>query len=101
MSSGATGSKASAVRRTMRSRAARGKLRRVQIIPADAMPLLREAGVISQEQDAETVMAWLSPSGQPRRIIARFPDGWRADLRIHVDGSFSMTQSLKIKVAGE
>lgn len=81
----------------MRRRAQRGKLRRVQLIPANAMPLLREAGVISQDQDADTVMAWLSPSGEPRRIVARFPDGWRADLRIYVDGSFSMTQSLKLK----
>jgi len=81
----------------MRSRAQRGKLRRVQLIPANAMPLLREAGVISQDRDADTVMAWLSPSGEPRRIVARFPDGWRADIRIRVDGSFSMTQSLKLK----
>lgn len=85
----------------MRSRAQRGKLRRVQLIPANAMPLLREAGVISQEHDADTVMAWLSPSGEPRRIIARFPDGWRADIRIHIDGSFTMTQSLKLQMAGE
>jgi hypothetical protein len=84
----------------MRSRAQRGKLRRVQLIPANAMPLLLEAGVISRDQDAETVMAWLTASGQPRRIIARFPDGWRADIRIRVDGSFTMTQSLKLRVEG-
>jgi hypothetical protein len=84
----------------MRSRAPRGKLRRVQLIPANAMPLLREAGVISRDHDADTVMAWLSPSGEPRRIIARFPDGWRADIRIRVDGSFTMTQSLKLRVEG-
>ncbi len=84
----------------MRSAAQRGKLRRVQLVPANVMPLLREAGVISREHDAETVMGWLSPSGEPRRIVARFPDGWRADLRIRVDGSFTLTQSLKIRVEG-
>lgn len=76
----------------------RVKLRRVQLIPANAVALLHEAGVVSRDQDPETVMAWLTPSGNPARIIARFPDGWRADLRIRTDGSFSLTQSLKLQV---
>ncbi|MEO7470206.1 MAG: hypothetical protein ABIV36_24665 [Sphingobium limneticum] len=85
----------------MRKRSQRGQLRRVRLVAAHAMPLLREAGVISPEQDADTVMAWLSPSGDPRRIIARFPGGHRADLRIRVDGSFSMMQSFNLQVASE
>lgn len=85
----------------MRKARKRTPLRKVQLVPANAMPLLLEAGVISRDKDADTVMAWLTASGEPRRIIARFPDGWRADLRIHVDGSFSMTQSFKLKIEGE
>lgn len=76
----------------------RGKLRRVKLVPANAVALLQAAGVVSRDQDPDTVMAWLTPSDNPARIIARFPDGWRADLRIRTDGSFRLIQSLNLKV---
>ena len=74
-------------------------LRKVQLVPARAIPLLREAGVVLPDGEPEIVYGYLDQSGAPRRVIARYPDGWRADLRIRIDGSFSLTQSLKIRVA--
>lgn len=73
-------------------------LRKVQLVPARAIPLLKEAGVVLPDGEPEIVYGYLDHQGGPRRIIARYPDGWRADLRIRVDGSFSLTQSLKIRV---
>lgn len=64
------------------------------------MALLSEAGVAPRHGDPDTVIGYFTPSGQPCRIRARFRDGWIADLRIRTDGSFSLTQSLKITVAG-
>lgn len=78
----------------------RGGLRKVQLVPENALPLLREAGVLVPDGTPESVVGYLDRSGQPRRIIARFPDGWRADLRIRADGSFSLCQSLKLRVEG-
>ncbi|WP_066517686.1 hypothetical protein [Sphingobium cloacae] len=75
-------------------------LRKVTLVPARALPLLREAGVLVPEGEPEIVYGYLDRSGAPRRVIARYADGWRADLRIRVDGSFSLTQSLRLKVTG-
>lgn len=71
----------------------------MQLVPARAIPLLKEAGVVIPDGEPEIVYGYFDRQGGPRRIIARYPDGWRADLRIRVDGSFSLTQSIKIRVA--
>ncbi|NML88361.1 hypothetical protein HHL26_04680 [Sphingobium sp. TB-6] len=73
-------------------------LRKVQLVPARALPLLKEAGVMLPDGEPEIVYGYLDRQGGPRRIIARYPGGWRADLRIRVDGSYSLTQSLKLKL---
>lgn len=81
----------------MRSRAGRGKLRKVQLIPANAMALLSQAGVRASAGEPHSVVGYYDPTGEPRRVVARYADGWRADLRFHVDGTYSLTQSLRMR----
>ncbi|MDT7533745.1 hypothetical protein OVY48_09945 [Sphingobium sp. SA2] len=81
----------------MRSRAGRGKLRKVQLIPANAMALLSQAGVRASAGEPHSVVGYYDPAGEPRRVVARYADGWRADLRFHVDGTYSLTQSLRMR----
>ncbi len=72
----------------------RAGLRKLTLIPADMMPLLRSAGFIASDVDADVVWGYFDRSGQPRRILAKFPNNVRADLRINCDGSFSLSQSI-------
>jgi len=78
----------------MRKRVA---LTRFPLDIARAKTVLEEAGVRASTGDPETAFGYRDGAGRPRRIVARYPDGWRADLRFHVDGTFSLTQSLRLR----
>lgn len=70
-------------------------LRKIALNPDNALPLLTEAGVIAAAGVPTQVFGYVDRDGRPRRILAHFSEGWRADLHIHVDGSYSLTQSRK------
>ncbi|MFC3442563.1 hypothetical protein ACFOKF_15415 [Sphingobium rhizovicinum] len=97
MSNAASGSKASPVRPTMPKQRKRRGLRKVIFLPDKALSLLVRAGVTLPEGEPETVYGYLDKAGQPRRVVARFAHGWRADLRICPDGRFTLRQSSNIR----
>tara|TARA_R110000868_G_scaffold230335_6_gene483482 strand:+ start:908 stop:1171 length:264 start_codon:yes stop_codon:yes gene_type:complete len=71
------------------------------MVPADCMALLRAAGVFESFGDANHVYGYFDRSGQPRRIVAQFPSGWRADVRIGANGHFTMTLSSRMVIASD
>lgn len=64
---------------------------------AKAKAVLDEAGVRASAGEPATAFGYADSAGRPRRIVARYADGWRADLRFHVDGTFSLTQSQRLR----
>jgi hypothetical protein len=74
-------------------------LRKIVLDPQQARPLLDEAGVRIPGGDPEIVHGWVDAAGRPRRILARYAGGWRAEIRMYLDGTFSLSQSIKIKSA--
>lgn len=75
-------------------------LRKLSLVPENALPLLLEAGFRAAEGAPETAHGFMDRDGRPRRIVARWANGWRADLRFHVDGSYSLTQCIAFRVKG-
>ena len=59
--------------------------------------LLREAGPVFGEGDPIKAHAFFDPANRPRRVHATFANGWRATLVLHVDGTGSLSQALKLK----
>lgn len=76
-----------------------GGFRKVRLTVENVMPLLREAG-IALDGEPETVFGYVDRAGRPCRILARWAKGWRVDLRFRADGSYSLSQSLRLTVAG-
>lgn len=76
-------------------------LRKIRLDPAASMPLLAEAGCIADAGLPYQVYGYMDASGNPRRILAHFLNGWRCDVRFHVDGSYSITQSGTFTVGGK
>lgn len=66
--------------------------------PAQIGPLLREAGFLGSEDDPVSCRATFDASGKPKRVSARYADGWSCAMRLHRDGSFSLVQSFSIRV---
>lgn len=83
----------------MRKRRKPGGLRKLRLDPVKAVPLLREAGAMFDDEP-DTAFGYYDREGNLRRVLARWPRGWRVDLRLHVGGSWSLTQSLRMTVAG-
>lgn len=85
-----------------------GQWRRVDVT-AEKMPhvakLLREAGSVVGEGEPITAHAHYDRHGRVRRVHARYANGWRATLTFRSDGSYSLSQALKLttmpKVAAE
>jgi len=83
---------------TMASRPRKpGGLRKVTLSPEDAMPFLKEAGVMHDGKPV-SVFGYIDRAAHTRRVIARYADGWRADVRFRVDGSVAITQSLNLRL---
>lgn len=72
-------------------------MRKVAIVPANAMKALEMVGVRPSAREPVAVFAYYDHAGELRRIVARYADGWRADVRFHVDGTYSLTQSLRVR----
>jgi hypothetical protein len=94
MLSGWIGSTASAGLPTM---AKRPGLRRFTLDAAKAQAVLAEAGVRQSSGVPVAAFGYMDDQKRPRRIVARYADGWRADLRFHIDGTYSLTQSLRLR----
>lgn len=68
--------------------------------PAKIGPILREAGFIGSEADPIAVRASFDDAGRPRRIHAQYADGWTCVMHMSLDGSHSLSQCLRMHVAG-
>ncbi len=65
--------------------------------PATIGPLLREAGFVGSEADPVECRASFDADGTPRRVFARYPDGWTCTMVLS-RGSYSLTQSISVRV---
>jgi hypothetical protein len=70
--------------------------RRIQGEPERIGPLLRECGVLAS--DADPVECWWhrDQQGRARRIHARYADGWRVTVTLHLGGGFKLSQALTL-----
>lgn len=57
---------------------------------------LRECGQVGGDGDPVEAFAHFDSAGRLRRIHARYANGWRATLVIRIDGSWSLSQAIKI-----
>ncbi len=73
--------------------------RTTQPDPAAIGPMLRDAGFVGSAADPVTVRASFDAQGRPRRIHARYPDGWTCVLHLSLDRSYSISQCLRLRVA--
>lgn len=73
-------------------------MRKVALVPAKAQALLDQVGVRASAGEPVAVFGYYDATDEARRIVARYADGWRADLRFHADGSYSLTQSKRLRV---
>jgi hypothetical protein len=65
--------------------------------PAKVGPLLREAGFLGSEGDPVECRASFDGSDRPRRIHARYADGWRCTMTFRADGSYSLSQAITLR----
>ncbi len=63
--------------------------------------LMREAGFIGTKADPIVVKVSYDQSGRPRRAVAAYQGGWHADLRLHKRGTYSLNQSLRVRVSSQ
>lgn len=83
---------------TARKKPARSKgWRRVEGDPVVMGPLLREFGSLSDETEPLECWSHFDRQSRPRRIHARYADGWRVTLVLHVAGGGSLSQALTLK----
>lgn len=70
------------------------------VVEADNMTMvaekLRETGMIAGDGEPVEAHAHFDAQRRLRRIHARYANGWRATLNIRVDGSYSLSQALKL-----
>jgi len=69
--------------------------------PATIGPLLRKAGFVGSEVDPISVRASFDDEGRPRRVHARYPEGWTCVMHLAIDGSYSLSQSIRMRVTGK
>jgi hypothetical protein len=62
--------------------------------------MLRELGFVGTESDPTSVRASFDADGRPRRVHAHYADGWSCTLQLSIDGSFSLSQSVRMRVTG-
>ncbi|WP_303763545.1 hypothetical protein [Sphingobium yanoikuyae] len=76
--------------------------RRVEM-PDENLPavlkLLREAGPVFGKGDPVQAHSYFDAENRPRRLHATFADGWRATLVLHLNGTGSLSQALKLQGA--
>lgn len=76
-----------------------GGWRRVDVT-ADNMPMvaekLRDAGSVGGDGAPTAAHAHFDRQGRLRRIHATYANGWRATLTLRTDGSYSLSQALKL-----
>lgn len=82
----------------MRQSRRRSGWRATQPDPADVAPLLREAGFIGSKADPISCQASFDVAGRPRRVHARYADGWSCTLHLAADGSHTLSQCLRIRI---
>jgi hypothetical protein len=75
--------------------------RQTQPDPATVGPLLRKAGFIGSESDPISVRASFDDEGRPRRVHARYAEGWTCCMHLALDGSYSLSQSVRMRVTGK
>jgi hypothetical protein len=75
--------------------------RQTQPDPAVIGPRLREFGFIGSETNPISVRASFDAEGRPRRVHARYADGWTCTLHLSTDRSYSISQSLRMRVTGK
>ncbi|EQB31974.1 hypothetical protein [Sphingobium ummariense] len=73
--------------------------RRVDVTP-DNMEMvgakLRECGTMGGEGEPVQAHAHFDRQGRLRRIHAAYENGWRVTINIRLDGSYSLSQAIKI-----
>lgn len=73
---------------------------RITPLPAEAAALFRDAGFAGYPADPERCHGFRDRQGRPRRLHAVYPNGWRATLVFHLDGSASLSQTWKVRLPG-
>lgn len=68
--------------------------------PVTIGPLLRQAGFVGSDADPVSVSASFDADDRPRRVHARYADGWTCTMHLARDGAFSLTQSIRMRVSG-
>ncbi len=84
----------------MKRRLARRGWRTIDAEPAKIGPMLRQAGFIGSERDPTSVRGSYDADGRPRRVHARYADGWTCTMHLAADGSYTLSQSLRMRVSG-
>ncbi|QPT09863.1 hypothetical protein [Sphingomonas paucimobilis] len=84
----------------MARQARRPRWRTIRPDPAQIGPILRELGFVGAAADPCRVSASHDDTGRWRRIHAHYPDGWSCVVNLRADGSYSMSQSLRMQVRG-
>lgn len=68
--------------------------------PATIAPTLREFGFVGSKADPVEVRASFDDHGRPRRIHARYADGWTCTVHLSLDKTYSLSQCHRMRVAG-
>jgi hypothetical protein len=63
---------------------------------AEVGEMLRETGVIAGDGDPVEASGHRDRAGKIRRMHARYANGWRATLSFRKDGTYSVSQALKL-----
>lgn len=79
---------------------ARRRWRTTQPDPAIIGPLLRDAGFRGSDADPTSCRASFDADGRPRRLHARYAEGWTCTMHLSADGSYSLSQSIRTRVYG-
>lgn len=66
--------------------------------PAAIGPMLRELGFAGADGDPISCCASFDAAGNPLRISAYYEGGWRCELRLRKNRSYSLTQSITMRV---
>lgn len=73
--------------------------RTTQPDPAVIGPMLRQAGFVGSEADPIAVRASFDDEERPRRIHARYADGWTCVMHLSLDRSYTLSQCLRMRVS--
>lgn len=73
---------------------------RITLSPSEAAPLFRDKGFVGCPDAPERCHGSMDRQGRPRRMHAVYPNGWRATLVFHLDGSVSLSQTWKARIPG-